>query len=239
MGSALATHLRTLDDIRLHATLEVDEDCGSLIAASCDVVLDLSVGGAVDDHGPLVVENGLPYIVGATGYRSETVQQMRKLAQRNSSPVLLVPNFSLGANLMIMAAAAAARLMDYPAITERHHDGKLDAPSGTARYTAERMGDARRRAGTDETRISTASGYAEQLNGVMGGNTDGGIAIHSLRGTGYLAEQAVSFCLPGESLTVEHRSIDRRCFMPGIVYAIRNIGKVQGLQIGLDSILEL
>lgn len=239
MGSALAAHLESLDDIRLHATLEVDEKCGPFLAAGCDVVLDLSVGCAVDVNGPLVAESGLPYIVGATGYRPETVQQLRKLAQRSGSPVLLVPNFSLGANLMIMAAAAAAHLMDYPVITERHHDRKLDAPSGTARYTAERIETARTRAVDDEARSSTASAFVEQLSGVMGGRADGGIAIHSVRGIGYLAEQAVSFCLPGESLTIEHRSIDRRCFMPGIVYAIRSIGKVQGLQIGLDSILEL
>ena len=239
MGSALASHLEDVADIQLHAALEANEDCGPFIAAGCDVVLDLSVGAAVNVNGPLIVESALPYIVGATGYRSETVQQLRELAQRSGSPVLLVPNFSLGANLMIMAAAAAARLMDYPVITERHHDGKLDAPSGTARYTAERIETALARACNDEARISTADVYAEQLSGVMGGKAAGGIAVHSVRGIGFLAEQAVSFCLPGESLTIEHRSIDRRCFMAGIVYAIRNIGKVKGLQIGLDSILEL
>ncbi len=239
MGTALAAYLESLDDIRLHATLEIGEQCGPFIATGCDVVLDLSVGAAVEVNGPQIVESALPYIVGATGYRSETVPQLRELAQRSGSAVLLVPNFSLGANLMITAAAAAARFMDYPVITERHHDAKLDAPSGTARYTAQRMDAARPPAGSDAPRSSTADAYAEQLGGVMGGRAEGGIAIHSVRGSGVLAEQQVSFCLPGESLTIEHRSIDRRCFMPGIVYAIRNIGRVQGLQIGLDSILEL
>ena len=85
---------------------------------------------------------------------------------------------------------------------------------------------------------STKEHFREQLPAVLGG-ADDGVAIHSVRGAGYLAEQEVRFSLPGESLTIEHRSIDRRCFMPGIVYAIRNISRVRGLMIGLDALLEL
>jgi 4-hydroxy-tetrahydrodipicolinate reductase len=147
--------------------------------------------------------------------------------------VLIVPNFSLGASLMVHFAGQAARLMEHASITERHHAGKADAPSGTARFTAQRIAAAREGGAAPPARE-----YHEQLPGVMGG-AEAGIPIHSLRGAGYLAEQEVRFCLPGESLLIEHRSLDRSCFMPGIVYAIRNISRVRGLQIGLDTILEV
>jgi 4-hydroxy-tetrahydrodipicolinate reductase len=175
--------------------------------------------------------SSIPYIVGATGYSPATLVRLGELAGRTGTAVLIVPNFSLGANLMIKFAAAAARLMHTPVITERHHAGKADAPSGTALFTAQRIAEA---LGGDAARPRA---YDETVPGVLGGS-EHGVAIHSLRGEGYLAEQEVRLSLPGESLTIEHRSIDRRCFMPGIVYAIRNISKVRGLQIGLDTILE-
>jgi 4-hydroxy-tetrahydrodipicolinate reductase len=122
--------------------------------------------------------------------------------------------------------------------------GKADAPSGTALFTANRIADARDADGSSAagrrpaSRQSTPAHFAESHSGVLGHDLRG-VAVHSLRGDGWLAEQAVSLTLPGESLTIEHRSIDRRCFMSGIIYAIRNIGRVRGLTVGLDAILEL
>jgi 4-hydroxy-tetrahydrodipicolinate reductase len=149
-----------------------------------------------------------------------------------------VPNFSIGANLMMHCAGLAARLMRSPTIVERHHQGKADAPSGTARLTAARIAPAIDGPNDGDGAPSTADSFREQLPGVMGGQHEG-VAVHSVRGAGYLAEQEVSFSLPGETLRIEHRSIDRRCFMPGVEYAIRNIGRVTGLQIGLDTIFDL
>lgn len=231
MGTALREHLAGEPDIALHATLEMGEPLAAFIAARPDLALDLSLGRGVDEHGPAIAEAGIPYIVGATGYAATTVDKLRDAAARNGTPVLIVPNFSLGANLMIKFAASAARLMHAPVITERHHAGKADAPSGTARFTAQRIAEA---LGGDAAPLRS---YDETLSGVLGGK-EHGVALHSLRGEGYLAEQEVRLSLPGEALIIEHRSIDRRCFMPGIIYAIRNIGKVRGLQVGLDTILE-
>jgi 4-hydroxy-tetrahydrodipicolinate reductase len=103
------------------------------------VVVDFSLGTAVVRHGPPIVEARLPYIVGATGIPQATIEELAGLAVRNGTPVLIVPNFSIGANLMIHFAGLASRLMNQPVITERHHDAKADAPSGTARLTAERI----------------------------------------------------------------------------------------------------
>lgn len=233
MGQALLEYLDGIPGITASATLELGEPLEPF-AKECQVAVDLSIGSAVDTHGPQLVKAGVAYIVGATGYKPQTVDALREASAQSGAPVLVVPNFSLGANLMIRFSAEAAKLMQAPVITERHHDRKADAPSGTARYTASRITEAL--AGKPPAIPSTREHYSEQLEGVLGGNEDG-VAIHSVRGAGYLAEQAVSLSLPGESLTIEHRSIDRSCFMPGIEYAIRNIQRVEGLVVGLDAIM--
>jgi 4-hydroxy-tetrahydrodipicolinate reductase len=237
MGTALIDALAKVDDITLAAQHTRHTDLGEFLAHELDVVVDLSTGPGVDTHGPAVVKRGIPYIVGATGYKPVTVELLTGLSDAADSPVLIVPNFSLGANLMIRFAAQAARLMEAPVIIERHHMGKADAPSGTALFTAQRIADARGELASGK-RDSTADHFSESHSGVLG-HSHHGIAIHSLRGDGYLAEQAVQLTLPGESLSLEHHSIDRRCFMSGIIYAIRNIGRVRGLVVGLDAILEL
>jgi 4-hydroxy-tetrahydrodipicolinate reductase len=235
MGQALREYLQHSPEIQLAAALEAGDALEVFLASGCQVVVDLSTGPAVDSHGPQVVLAGLGYIVGATGFSPDTLTALEHASQASGSPVLIVPNFSLGANLMIKFAAEAAQLMRSPVITERHHERKADAPSGTALYTAGKLNTAL--AGAAVAGLPSSSGrFQEQMTGVLGG-AEGGVAIHSVRGEGYLAEQAVQLSLPGESLTIEHRSIDRRCFMPGIEYAIRNLHRVQGLQIGLDSIM--
>lgn len=257
MGTALIDAVAKVDDITLAAEHTRHTDLAEFLRHELDVVVDLSTGPGVDTHGPAVVKRGIPYIVGATGYKPVTVELLTGLSDAADSPVLIVPNFSLGANLMIRFAAQASRLMQAPVITERHHMGKADAPSGTALFTANRIieavgaapaqpspenkttADSNIQAGrAGATPTSTADYFSESHPGVLG-HAHHGIAIHSLRGDGYLAEQAVQLTLPGESLTIEHRSIDRRCFMSGIIYAIRNIGRVRGLVVGLDAILEL
>ncbi|MCH7472537.1 4-hydroxy-tetrahydrodipicolinate reductase [bacterium] len=234
MGKALGAYLEGIDDIVLSATLPSGQPLADFISARPDAAVDLSAGPAVDGHGPAIVEAGIPYIIGATGFEAKTVDCLRKASEQSGSPVLIVPNFSIGANLMIRFAAAASAMMDTPVITERHHAGKADAPSGTARFTAERIAAAMQRSKP----LGSGKAAAESLPGVMGGELEG-VRVHSLRGEGFLAEQEVLFSLPGETLRIEHRSIDYGCFMPGIVYAIRNIGKVQGLQVGLDTIMDV
>lgn len=238
MGTALREHLAGRDDIILHCRLERGEALAGFLEQHPDVIVDLSLGAGVDAQGPDIAAAGVPYIVGATGYQLATVERLREAALGSGAPVLIVPNFSIGANLLLRYAAGAALLMHTPVITERHHIGKADAPSGTARFTAQRIAQARAGLEPGSRQLeSTAAQYNEQLAGVLGG-VDNGIAIHSIRGEGYLAEQEVRLCLPGEELILEHRSIDRRCFMPGIIYAIKNISKVHGLMIGLDSIMD-
>ncbi|MBN2081175.1 4-hydroxy-tetrahydrodipicolinate reductase [bacterium] len=234
MGQAVEAYIAGIFDLTISARLEQGDDLPEFLTARPDVIVDFSLAAAVATNGPKIAAAGIPYIIGASGLQRDTLNELERIATETDSPVLLVPNFSLGANLLIKFAAAAARYMDFPVITERHHDLKQDAPSGTAIYTAERINQAR----SPSERTSTTPTFGEQVPGVLGGS-QAGVAIHSVRGSGYLAEQQVMFSLGGESLIMEHRSIDRRCFMPGVEYAIRNISKVSGLVIGLDTILEL
>lgn len=236
MGTALCAVLPQQPDIELVAALDSGGSIDELLAARPDVVVDLSTGPAVDAHAARIASAGIPYVLGATGYQPQTLAALEAAAAQSGSPVLIIPNFSLGANLMIMFAARAARLMHSPVVVERHHQGKADAPSGTALFTARRIAAARAEAQPSD-RPSTSGEFHEQASGSLGSAQDG-VAVHALRGAGYLADQEVSFCLPGESLRIEHRSIDRACFMPGVLYAIRNIGRVHGVQTGLDTILE-
>lgn len=237
MGSTLNSHVEGVPDLEVACRLEISEPLEPFIAASPDVVVDFSLGAAVAEHGSQVVAARLPYIVGATGIPPAEIEALGGLAGQHNTPVLIVPNFSIGANLMIRFAGLAARLMNQPVVTERHHDGKADAPSGTARLTAERISEGAVGGQLHESQASTAARFHEEWPGVMGGHREH-VAVHSVRGAGYLAEQEVCFCLPGESLTIEHRSIDRRCFMAGVEYAIRNIDRVVGLQIGLDTVFD-
>jgi 4-hydroxy-tetrahydrodipicolinate reductase len=237
MGTALCGYLRGCEDMELIGSKSRDDKLEPLLSAGLDCIVDLSNGEGVDANGPSVVAAGIPYIVGATGYELATVERMRSMSSETGSPVLIAPNFSIGACLMILAARQAARFMDAPVISERHHLGKADAPSGTARYTAAGIADVRSGLGR-HTATSTSEDFSEQLPGTLGGSLDG-VAIHSIRGAGFLAEQQVLFSLPGESLSIEHKSIDRNCFMPGIAFCIRNISRVQGLVIGMENLMEL
>lgn len=237
MGTALCEYLRSCEDIQLCSSKSRDDNLEEILGSGVDCIVDLSNGAGVDANGPSVVAAGISYIIGATGYKMASVERMRAISLETGSPVLIVPNFSIGACLMILAARQAARFMDAPVITERHHAGKADAPSGTARYTAAGIADERSSLGHNNA-TSTSEDYREQVPGTLGGSAEG-VAIHSIRGAGYLAEQQVLFSLPGESLSIEHRSIDRNCFMPGIAYCIRNVSRVQGLVIGMERIMEL
>jgi 4-hydroxy-tetrahydrodipicolinate reductase len=235
MGCAFRSYCEETGEFAISAMADAEDPLDPVLESQADVVLDLSVGPAVEQHGLKIVAARLPYVIGATGIGAAAVEGLRQAADDSGTPVLLVPNFSLGANLMIRFAALAGAHMLSPTVIERHHAGKADAPSGTARYTAERIASNRNQAIGQN---STTASFTEQLPGSLGADIDG-VAIHSVRGGGYLAEQQVSFNLPGETLLIEHRSIDRSCFMPGIAYALKRVTELTGFHLGLDSILEL
>jgi 4-hydroxy-tetrahydrodipicolinate reductase len=175
-----------------------------------DVVVDFSLPATVFDNTMLCLDRGVHVVVGATGMTDEQVGQVRQAAERSSANCFIAPNFAIGAVLMMEASRLVARHMPDCEIIELHHDQKLDAPSGTAKRTA--------------ALIAAETGADEP-------------PIHSVRLPGLVAHQEVVFGGLGQTLTIRHDSIARESFMPGVLLAVRKVGELDGLVIGLEHLL--
>jgi len=193
-----------------------------------DCLLDLTVGHAAPDHMRWAASAGLDIVVGASGIGDDTVSSMAELFDR--SRCLIVPNFAIGAVLMMRFAELAAPHFDSVEIVELHHDQKLDAPSGTAVATASRI------AAADHDWAADAT-TSESVSGSRGARVHG-IAVHSIRMRGLLAHQEVMFGSQGQTLTISHDTSDRSSFMPGVVLAVSKIDQLDtGVTVGLDALL--
>jgi len=195
-----------------------------------DVMVDFTAPGALMQNLPTALRMGVACVVGTTGFSDEMLEELTAICEQSGTSAVIAPNFSIGANLMMKFAAEAGRLMDYAAIVEAHHERKLDAPSGTAQATAQRMREAR---GEDFTSQTTEH---FGLDGVRGGE-HGGISVQSIRMAGVVANQTVILGGPGETLTIEHVTTGRECFMPGVLLAVREVRDLGGLTFGLEELL--
>jgi 4-hydroxy-tetrahydrodipicolinate reductase len=202
----------------------------ALLDADVEVVVDFTNAEAARDTIELCAENGIHAVVGTSGFTEEDHAEIDKLF--TTSACLIAPNFAIGAVLMMRFAELAAPYFDSAEIIELHHDGKVDAPSGTAIATAERMAAASSEWGADPT-------TSETIGGARGARGPGGIPMHSLRMRGLTAHHEVVLGTAGQSLTIRHDSYDRSSFMPGVILAVRRIGRASsGLLVGLDAILD-
>jgi 4-hydroxy-tetrahydrodipicolinate reductase len=234
MGSTVVQAVTEADDLTV--TAEVDEGDARDALTGCDVVVDFTHPGQVLDNLRWCIDHGLDTVVGTSGFGDERLAQVRDwLAAAPEVRVLVAPNFSVGAVLMMRFAAQAARFFDSTEVIELHHAGKADAPSGTALRTAGLIADARKRAGLGLPPDATAS----ELPGARGATVDG-IHVHSVRVAGLVAHQEVLLGGHGETLTIRHDSLDRASFMPGVLLAARQIKTLPpGLTVGLDALLDL
>ncbi len=203
----------------------------ALEAAKPRVVVDFTRPDVVMTNLRLVLSKGIFAVVGTTGFSEADLQELDQLAKANDTAVLIAPNFSIGAILMMRYAAEAIKYLPKAEIIELHHDQKLDAPSGTAILTAKKMAEAR-----GGYLKQGAEGEKELLIGARGAEYEG-IHIHSVRLQGYVAHQEVIFGGLGETLTIRHDSISRESFMPGVVLACEKIVNQRGLVYGLDKLL--
>lgn len=196
-----------------------------------DVLVDFTNPQAVLQNAKTALENGTAPVIGTTGLDDVGMAELEKMSAKSKRAVLIVPNFALGAVLMMEFARSAARYFKNVEIIELHHDQKIDAPSGTAIKTADMI---------QQVREPFKQGHAdeyEKLTGARGGDFEG-IRIHSVRLPGLIAHQEVIFGAPGQTLTIRHDSMHRQSFMPGVVLAIRKIGGLRGIVVGLDKILD-
>ena len=196
-----------------------------LAEAERPIWLDLSVCDSAFSHVSYVLSQGVPAVIGATGFSLSQLNTFEELANTHQTAVLLAPNFSIGALLMIRFAQLASKHFNWAEIIELHHEQKKDAPSGTARITAELMTQS-----NPDFEVATPDFAAR-------GQMIGSVPVHSVRLPGLLAHQEVILGGTGQTLTLRHDSIDRASFMPGILLALDHIDDCVGLVHGLDRFL--
>lgn len=195
------------------------------------VMVDFTHPNAVYDNIRAAIAYGVRAVVGTTGLSTEQIAELAEFCEKASMGCLIIPNFSIGMVLLQRAAAAASQYFDHVEIIELHHNQKADAPSGTAIQTAqllEEFGKLYNPAQVQET---------EKMAGARGCLTPDGIRIHSVRLPGMIAHQEVIFGAPGQIYTLRHDTMDRACYMPGVVLSIRKVLGLKSLLYGLDKIL--
>ena len=217
-----------------NGSIKVSEEIDMLSQAEVDVAVDFTHPKAVMDNVRWCVRHAVDIVVGTTGLKPEDYDEIRALIEEEGSEsnVFIAPNFAIGAVLMMRFAAQAAKFFPSIEIIELHHDGKADAPSGTALRTAHEIASAR---GPAPKPVVES---VEAVEGVRGGELEG-IHIHSVRLPGLVAHQEVLLGGPGQSVTIRHDSYDRASFMPGVLLAVKNIRKHPGLTVGLENLLDL
>lgn len=217
------------------AGLQIGGSIEDLGRAGAEVAVDFTVADVALETMRWCASNGVHAVVGTTGMSRSSLAEIESLFSGSRSNCLTAANFAIGAVLMMRFAEMAAPFMEGAEIVELHHDGKLDAPSGTALMTADRMDAARREAGCGPFPNDRTTSCV--LEGVRGGEGPGGARIHSVRLSGLVAHQEVVLGTVGQSLTIRHDAYDRTSFMPGILLAIKSVAGLTGLTVGLERLL--
>jgi len=201
----------------------------ALAVSKPDVLVDFTHPAVVEGNIRAALAAGVDCVVGTTGLPAETLTVLAADAPVGTC-LFVAPNFAIGAVLMMRFAADAARFMPHVEIIELHHDRKADAPSGTALRTAGLIAEAR-------ASVPPAPGRETEIApGARGALVDD-VTIHSVRLPGLVAHQEVLFGGQGQTLSIRHDSIDRTSFMPGVVLAVREVGKHSGLVVGLERLM--
>ena len=235
MGSETVRAVAGAADMHVVAEIRRGNDVVAVLRESRpDVLVDFSVPESVMGNVRAALSARVTVLIGTTGLTESDRAEIAALCDTHDTPALFAPNFALGAVLLMRFAADAARFLPDVEIIEMHHERKLDAPSGTAARTAERIAAARADAGlvptpTPETAFETATGAR--------GGTVAGVSVHSVRLPGFVASQEVIFGGHGERLSLRHDSTDRVSFMPGVLLAIRKARTLRGFVIGLENLL--
>lgn len=196
-----------------------------------DVLVDFTQPKSIFENAKYCLNNGIKIVIGTTGLKDEEIEYLKKLSQEKNTGCLIAPNFSTGAVLMMMFAKQAAKYFDNAEIIELHHNQKKDAPSGTAIKTAAMMAEVK------EDFAKNNCPETETIEGARGGTSYSNIHIHSVRMPGYIASQEVVFGSSGQIMTIRHDSMDRKCYMQGVLLAIKHVMANNDFVYGLDNIM--
>lgn len=205
-----------------------------------DVLVDFTQPKSIFENAKFCLNNGVRPVIGTTGISDEQIEELKILSKAKNVSCLIAPNFSTGAVLMMMFSAQAAKYFDNAEIIELHHNQKKDAPSGTAIKTAKMMAWGKCTGGKcNEDKYFTKDNCKETelIKGSRGGISYGDIHIHSVRMPGYIASQEVIFGSSGQIFKIRHDTVDRACYMNGVILAIKHAAKNNDFVYGLENIL--
>ena len=197
-----------------------------------DVIVDFTNSEASMNAYRTASSMGVDIVIGSTGFTKENLLEIENLSETNGTSVFMASNFAIGAILIMQMSKLVGKFFDYADIVEMHHEAKIDSPSGTALSIANKLLEDR---DTSFTRTNTEK---ETIEGTRGGET-GGVTIHSIRMPGRMAHHQVVLGTQGQTLTLSHDTINRECYMPGVILAIREVVKNKGVMIGLEKLLGL
>jgi 4-hydroxy-tetrahydrodipicolinate reductase len=235
MGTEVVKAVNAAEDLELVAMVDAGDWLFDVANAGAQVVVDFTRPDVVMDNIRFCIDNNIHCVVGTTGFDEEKLATVAAwLEPKPDVGVVIAPNFGIGAVLLMRFAQEAARFFPSTEIVELHHPNKVDAPSGTAVRTARLVAAARRAAGLPASPDATTV----SLPGARGADVEG-VAVHAVRLTGLVAHQEVLMGATGETLTLRHDSYDRTSFMPGVLLAVREIGRHPGLTVGIESFLGL
>lgn len=203
----------------------------ALVKTTPDVLLDFTHAEVAVANAKLALEHGVRPVIGTSGISPQAIDELSQLAGKQRLGAMVVPNFSVGAVLMMEFAKQAGQFFSNVEIVEMHHTKKLDAPSGTAMHTANKLASLGAKFNPKEVEDK------ELLPGARGGRSAAGVHIHSLRLPGLISHQEVIFGAAGELLTVRHDSFNTDCFIKGIVLSLKAVMNMNSLTVGLESLL--
>ncbi len=224
----LAVDENAVGDTIDNCEIEIQEDLSNI--EDVNVVVDFTVADASRKTLPFLAARGIHAVVGTSGLDMKDLQNLRQCFTQSNC--VIVPNFSISAVLMMRLAEIAAPHFDTIEIIEYHHNEKIDAPSATAIATAEKL-----QAASNDLRADPTSDMV--LEGARGAKGQTQIPIHSVRMEGMLAHQEVLLGTLGQTLTIRQDSSDRSSFMPGVIMAIKGIGRLEGVNVGLETLMDV
>ena len=236
MGKEVCEAVENDASMILAAKIDIQGDAYRTIeeakkACDIDVLVDFTQPKSIYENAKFCLNNGINIVIGTTGLKDEEIEILKKLSTDNKTGCLIAPNFSTGAVLMMMFSQMAAKYFDNAEIIELHHNQKKDAPSGTAIKTALMMSQAK------ETFKKDNCPETETIEGSRGGTSYSDIQIHSVRMPGYIASQEVIFGSSGQIFKIRHDSMDRKCYMGGVLLAVKHVFDKKDFVYGLEDIL--
>ena len=236
MGQEVIKAVNNTNDLNLVAKIDIKDGEFTSIkdakeSVKIDVLVDFTQPKSIYENALFCLNNNINIVIGTTGLADDQIEELKRLSEKQGLGCLIAPNFSTGAVLMMKFAQMASKYFDNAEIIELHHNQKKDAPSGTSIKTAAMMAEVK----DDFTKNNCPE--TETIEGARGGNSYSNIHIHSVRMPGYIASQEVLFGASGQILTIRHDSMNRECYMDGVLRAIEYVNKNHDFVYGLENIL--